>query len=485
MGPSLSTEMSTSGTRGGNKFLVAGSACVTGRRETMEDGHIGIVNAVSLPYAPITPMSDTNARTAWAGTGASDNASNDTATPTNTVSTASTNNAVSTADDVAPPGPGIPYQIHRSLFCDFDGHDGRMCVEFMVNTLPKKFMSLRSNFTALDVQRCFVEVDEEFGRTGFRGGATAIIAIVDVVVDVNEDHLTTWCTICNVGDSFALIVDNNHIVFETTEHKPSSPGEKARILKAGENVSRDNRVRGLAVSGALGDWELGWKTPGGDAAHNPVCAIPDVHRFELTSGQYVVSGCDGVTDAMTHRAIASFVSSSSLAHKVPSERCASQFAGMPIDPAAIAGSLIHEASKHSSDNISASIIISGVDGVECVQAYGCTAYAPGVVSTDARFAVAAKIAGVAIVDAFNLREQLLMAKRDNQPITEFDSLVVAGMSPDAIEAELLNIPEILQAAQRLDAGLPSITEILQATTAQPNDDQQQWAGSLNDQSDDD
>ena len=60
----------------------------------------------------------------------------------------------------------------------------------------------------------------------------------------------------NIGDSRSVVCRKNAFFFATEDHKPTHYSERMRIEKAGGHVSQ-NRVNGqLAVSRALGDFEM-------------------------------------------------------------------------------------------------------------------------------------------------------------------------------------------------------------------------------------
>ena len=60
----------------------------------------------------------------------------------------------------------------------------------------------------------------------------------------------------NIGDSRSVLCSAQKVAFATSDHKPTNPDERARIEQAGGHVTQ-GRVNGqLAVSRALGDFEL-------------------------------------------------------------------------------------------------------------------------------------------------------------------------------------------------------------------------------------
>lgn len=134
-------------------------------------------------------------------------------------------------------------------------------------------------------------------------GTTAVVAvIVDDAIHV-----------ANAGDSRAVLCRRpggagapRTAVALTTDHKPASPSEAARIRAAGGFVSSIGgvtRVNGnLSLSRAIGD--LQYK---GDAsrgrAHQVVTAEPDVRTSPLQPGdEFLLLACDGVWDVVDRQA---------------------------------------------------------------------------------------------------------------------------------------------------------------------------------------
>lgn len=93
----------------------------------------------------------------------------------------------------------------------------------------------------------------------------------------------------------------------SSDHKPSRPSERARILAAGGTIIKD-RVHGvLAVSRAFGDAEhkRGRGEVWGQAlSADPVSAEPEVTLEPLTpADEFVVIACDGVYDVMSSQEV--------------------------------------------------------------------------------------------------------------------------------------------------------------------------------------
>lgn len=125
----------------------------------------------------------------------------------------------------------------------------------------------------------------------------------------------------NAGDSRALVIRNNEVVFSTVDHKPDTPSEKARIEKAGGYVFRGYACcpdgSGFALSRSWGDC----------AAHKDgvLSAVPEVSSFGvptiasnsllkiqedstyLRQGDILVFATDGLWDVLKNQEVADYI----------------------------------------------------------------------------------------------------------------------------------------------------------------------------------
>lgn len=176
-----------------------------------------------------------------------------------------------------------------NLFAVCDGHGGSATVEYVKKNLP--LAVARNKYFGKDwcraLSESFLEVDASLlaSSNAKISGSCVLVAVI------TESRLI----IANTGDCRAILLpsDQNHVLQITVDHKASNAHEKARILSAGGFV-RNNRVWGLlAVSRALGDFQLK-KTP------NVVIAEPDT--FELmrpaNNQSLLVMGSDGIWDVL-------------------------------------------------------------------------------------------------------------------------------------------------------------------------------------------
>jgi serine/threonine protein phosphatase PrpC len=82
--------------------------------------------------------------------------------------------------------------------------------------------------------------------------------------------------VANAGDARCVLGVNGKAVPMSVDHKPSLPGERQRILRAGSVINADGRIDGnLNLSRALGD--LRYKRNENLRPHeHAITAFPDV-----------------------------------------------------------------------------------------------------------------------------------------------------------------------------------------------------------------
>lgn len=185
----------------------------------------------------------------------------------------------------------------QSFFGVYDGHGGVEAAQYVHAHLHVNIAAhpeFRTNpITAL--REGFLATDKAFlvkaEREALSCGATAC----SILIRGNKLYVA-W-----LGDSQAILFQNNSAVDLLTPHKPHHDDEKKRIEEAGGAVIWYGawRVNGvLAVARAIGDKKLKqW-----------VIGMPDVSEFELNdTADYIVIGCDGLWDVMDKDKVADFV----------------------------------------------------------------------------------------------------------------------------------------------------------------------------------
>ncbi|EAN77912.1 protein phosphatase 2C, putative [Trypanosoma equiperdum] len=185
---------------------------------------------------------------------------------------------------------------HHTFIGVFDGHNGNKIAKYCREHLLDELMltpEYRSGSYDEAFKKAFGAIDSNLSKMSMlrsEGGTAAIC----VMLTQNE-------VICaNAGDSRAVLYRGTRAIPLSIDHKPSAPGEKERILRAGGTV-QSHRVDGnLAVSRAIGDFdykensELSWE-------EQIVTALPDVTRIDIKEEDaFVVVACDGVWDVLSN-----------------------------------------------------------------------------------------------------------------------------------------------------------------------------------------
>lgn len=191
---------------------------------------------------------------------------------------------------------GIPALAGQGLLLAgvFDGHGGPQCSAFlrdrMAHVLGSTATRERGADWAAHLRQAIVALDEAFVRVpgSQHVGSTAAVAVV-------EHKKTLWTA--NVGDSrIVLVRRGGEAVPLTTDHKPDSPRERARIEATPGGFVRHLgvwRTQGiLAMSRAVGDYAL----------RPQVVCDPDVSRrdIDLDRDRFLVLASDGLFDVMSN-----------------------------------------------------------------------------------------------------------------------------------------------------------------------------------------
>jgi len=200
------------------------------------------------------------------------------------------------------------------FFGIYDGHRGSRAAEYAAEHLHVGILhreefqqgaiedALFKGFVDTDVK--LLEAAREAG--GWNDGCTVVVALL-----MGRSLYTA-----NVGDAEALLVrldeTEEEVEFQllTKRHSPTDPEERERIVSEGGMVLGGRVGGALAVARALGD--LQFKTPVTDGevkVGKLVSEEPHVASIELepVKDQFIVVGCDGVWEAMSHKDSVQFV----------------------------------------------------------------------------------------------------------------------------------------------------------------------------------
>ncbi|KAI0019412.1 protein serine/threonine phosphatase 2C [Xylariomycetidae sp. FL0641] len=146
------------------------------------------------------------------------------------------------------------------------------------------------------------------GRTRFKGGSTASVAMISTPTPAPFWHpaATSTLLVAHVGDTRVLLCETATGLAKplTSDHHPSSPSESYRLRRFTASFSADSfgeeRIQGLANSRSFGD--VGSKRLG-------VSAEPELTRTELGPAQYsfLVLMSDGVSGTLSDQEIVDVV----------------------------------------------------------------------------------------------------------------------------------------------------------------------------------
>ncbi|KAI0180691.1 protein serine/threonine phosphatase 2C [Hypoxylon sp. FL1284] len=146
------------------------------------------------------------------------------------------------------------------------------------------------------------------GRTRFKGGSTASVALISTPTPAPFWHPAASSTLLvgHVGDTRILLCETSTGLSRplTSDHHPSSPSESHRLRRFATSFVTDSfgeeRIQGLANSRAFGD--MASKRLG-------VSAEPEITRTELGPAQYsfLVLMTDGVSSTLSDQEIVDVV----------------------------------------------------------------------------------------------------------------------------------------------------------------------------------
>ena len=206
------------------------------------------------------------------------------------------------------------YDINNKNCCHFfaiyDGHGGKGCATFLKENLHKfitefSFLGVKIGIDMAEEKFLTKKAVNELGKIIDPSGSCGIMLMIQ----------GKKCIIANIGDSRLIIFKNKEVSFTTTDHKPDSIIEKARIELSGgklykiqtlipiyQNGSRVNapwRVNPgqLSVSRTFGDIQAKDEKFGGNKT--AIIALPDITEIELDNNyDFIVMACDGIFDVL-------------------------------------------------------------------------------------------------------------------------------------------------------------------------------------------
>ena len=204
----------------------------------------------------------------------------------------------------------INNQNYGHFFAIYDGHGGKGCSSFLKENLHRyitefSFVGLKIGIDLAEEKFLTKKAINEKGKILDPSGSCGIMLMIQ----------GKKCIIANIGDSRLVIFKNKSISFTTTDHKPDSVIEKARIEISGGKVYKietlipiyQNGVKvntpwrvnpgQLSVSRTFGDIQAKDERFGGNKT--AIIALPDITEIELDNDyNFIVMASDGIFDLL-------------------------------------------------------------------------------------------------------------------------------------------------------------------------------------------
>jgi len=187
------------------------------------------------------------------------------------------------------------------LFGVFDGHNGNTCSKYLSVNFPEvlKKNNYLNESPSIALIQTYLEIDKSFllkcSTSGDKSGSTGVSTLI------RDNQIF----IANAGDSRCIICEDARVFALSSDHKPSIPFERDRILNHGGQITH-GRVQGsLAVARSFGDIEYKDKSTLGAGV---LTCEPDIKIWNVVDAtEFMVLACDGLWDVMTNEQVALFV----------------------------------------------------------------------------------------------------------------------------------------------------------------------------------
>jgi len=221
----------------------------------------------------------------------------------------------------------------------FDGHSGSMCVDAMMDWLPRNLQKCLSTKPALTeehlkqavTEACVLTDDEFLTKARERealDGTTMIMCLVwseegRKGADASQTKGKSRMLIANLGDSRAVLCRSQNgrlsALRLSDDHKPGRPDEQRRIENAGGVVDMQGVWRvftpgpatfggrsllwGLAVSRAFGDLLMKEPQKYGctGVTSSLVSGLPEIKIYDIhpNEDRFLILACDGIWDVLS------------------------------------------------------------------------------------------------------------------------------------------------------------------------------------------
>jgi serine/threonine protein phosphatase PrpC len=184
-------------------------------------------------------------------------------------------------------GHGAPHQregnlTHVAEYAQLHLHE-RIATALM-RVDPNDIAGVIATITA-----AFVDFDREMFNQKLMAGSTATVIIIDDARNIIYQ--------VNLGDSRSIIYESGgHIIAETTDHKPTTGGEAARIRDAGGFIYMGRVAGSLALSRAFGDFDYKLRVNDPTQAYDPitgtVSAVPTITTLPKVPHSHIIITSD-------------------------------------------------------------------------------------------------------------------------------------------------------------------------------------------------
>ncbi|CAN7019413.1 hypothetical protein BRARA_F00456 [Brassica rapa] len=207
-------------------------------------------------------------------------------------------------DDLSSQFRSLNFSLPSAFYGVFDGHGGPEASLYMKENLTRLFFQ-DSVFPEIPsvVDSFFLQELENSHRKAF---ALADLAMADESI-VSGSCGTTALTalivgrhllVANAGDCRAVLCRRGVAVDMSFDHRSTYEPERRRIEDLG-GYFEDGYLNGvLAVTRAIGDWEL--KSPFSGSSSSPLISDPDIQQIILTEDdEFLILACDGIWDVLS------------------------------------------------------------------------------------------------------------------------------------------------------------------------------------------
>jgi len=191
----------------------------------------------------------------------------------------------------------------KELVCAvFDGHGGSEAVDYVQQNFSEQFAKHKGIEPHEALMQALQKIDHDLKAPQFQeSGTTAIIAHIK----------NAQATIANVGDSRAILIRDNKVIYETTDHSLDDPREIKKIKEAGGSIIYKNGgayvgdiifYGAINMSRTLGNWNIR-KRPIGRG----ITAKPDIHTEKMLQNDILVLASDGIWDVLPCDTVAAII----------------------------------------------------------------------------------------------------------------------------------------------------------------------------------